>query len=131
MASVFTKIINHEIPCYKIYEDELTIAFLDIQPLKKGHTLVIPKIEVDKFYDVDQKHYIQVHINAQKIAKAIEKSVECVRVGSAVIGLEVPHFHLHLVPIDSMQDLAFTNKRLKFSGDEFKKIQTDIISNLN
>lgn len=130
MSSVFNKIINGEIPCYKIYEDELTISFLDIQPLKKGHTLVIPKKETDKFYDVDEKSYLQVHKNAQKIAKAIEKSTDCVRVGSAVIGLEVPHFHLHLVPINTMQDLSFTNPRLELTEKEFKEIQQEIISNL-
>lgn len=128
--SIFNKIINGDIPSYKIYEDDLTLAFLDIQPLQKGHTLVIPKQEVDKFYDVDEEHYLRVHKNAQKIAKAIEKSVDCVRVGSAVIGLEVPHFHLHLVPINKMQDISFTNKRLELSEEEFKQIQEKIISNL-
>lgn len=128
--SIFKKIINGEIPSYKIYEDDLTFVFLDIQPLQKGHTLVIPKVEVDKFYDVDEESYLRVHKNAQKIAKAIEKSVDCVRVGSAVIGLEVPHFHLHLVPINKMQDISFTNQRLKLSEEEFKEIQDKIISNL-
>ena len=128
--SIFKKIIDGEIPSYKIYEDELTLAFLDIQPLQKGHTLVIPKNEVDKFYEVDEASYLQVHKNAQKIAKAIEKSTDCVRVGSAVIGLEVPHFHLHLVPINSMKDLSFTNPRLELSEQEFKQIQDKIISNL-
>ena len=128
--SIFKKIIDGEIPCYKIYEDELTLAFLDIQPLQKGHTLVIPKVETDKFYEVDEKSYLQVHKNAQKIARAIEKSVDCVRVGSAVIGLEVPHFHLHLVPINKMQDISFTNQRLELSEGEFKSIQDKIISNL-
>jgi histidine triad (HIT) family protein len=130
MASIFSRIINGEIPCYKIAENEYCFAFLDINPLSKGHTLVVPKQETDYLFDLDDELYIQLNIFAKKIAVAIKKSVSCKRIGTAVIGLEVPHAHIHLVPISSMGDLNFANPKQKFTPEEFKEIQAKIISNL-
>lgn len=110
MATIFTKILQGEIPSYKIYEDEYVFAFLDIFPVKLGHTLVVPKVEVDYFVNVPEPHYSAVFRAAQKIAPAIQKATGCKRVGTAVIGLEVPHFHYHLIPLDSVGDLSFAKK---------------------
>jgi len=126
MASIFTKIINNEIPAYKIAEDENYIAFLDVFPIAKGHTLVVPKKEIDNMFDLDDNLLGGLHIFAKKIAKAIEKVIPCNRVGTAVIGLEVPHAHLHLVPINNIGDLSFDKPKLKFTDDELKKITEDI-----
>lgn len=126
MSSIFTKIINGEIPAYKIEEDENFLAFLDIMPLAKGHTLVIPKKEVDLIFDLDQEEFKNLWGFAQKVAKKIEKSIPCVRVGVAVVGLEVPHAHIHLVPLNSMSDLNFNNQRLKLTSEEYQEIQEKI-----
>ena len=126
MSSIFTKIINGEIPAYKIEEDENFLAFLDIMPLAKGHTLVIPKKEVDLIFDLDQEEFKNLWGFAQKVAKKIEKSIPCVRVGVAVVGLEVPHAHIHLVPLNSMGDLNFNNQRLKLTSEEYQEIQEKI-----
>ena len=110
MASIFTKIINGEIPCYKIAEDDNYFAFLDINPNAKGHTLCIPKKEVNRIFDLDPETYKGLMDFSYKVAKALEKVVECDRVGMAVIGLEVPHVHVHLIPINAMKDMTFQHK---------------------
>lgn len=129
MSSLFSKIIEGDVPSYKIYEDDNTFAFLDINPAAKGHTLVIPKKEVDLLWDLSDKDYRAVLDSAKNIAKAIEKSVTCVRVGMAVVGLEVPHAHVHLIPLRTMSDFSFSNK-LELSKEEFLRIQKEIIKNL-
>ncbi len=128
--TIFSKIIVGEIPCYKIAEDENFFAFLDIFPLVKGHVLVIAKIEVDKFFDLPDNYLKGLLVFAKPIAKAIEKSFDCNRCGISVVGLEVPHAHVHLIPINSANDLNFMNNKLKLSPKEFKTIQQKIISNL-
>jgi len=110
MASIFTKIINGEIPCYKVAETEDFLAFLDINPNAKGHTLCIPKVEVDKLFDMDEDSYNNLMQFSRKVAIAIEKVIPCKRVGMTVIGLEVPHTHVHLIPLNSMEDARFLNK---------------------
>jgi len=130
MASIFTKIVNGEIPCHKVAEDEHFLAFLDINPLAKGHTLVIPKKEVDYIFDLDDETLSSMTLFAKKVAKAIGKSVKCNRVGIAVIGLEVPHAHIHLVPINGIHDLNFANPKLSFTKDEFMDTAKSIASNL-
>ena len=121
MASIFTKIINGEIPCYKIAEDDNYFAFLDINPLAKGHTLVIPKKETDYIFDLDDTMHAGLWNFAKKISHALEKAVPCKRIGIAVIGLEVPHAHIHLVPINSVGDINFTMPKLKFSKEELEE----------
>lgn len=130
MASIFTKIINGEIPSYKIAEDENYYAFLDINPLKKGHTLVVPKLEVDYIFDLDSELLAGLHKFSQKIAKAIDKTVDCKRVAVVVLGLEVPHAHVHLIPMDSENDIRFSNPKLTFTPEEFTQIANAIKSNL-
>ncbi len=130
MASIFSKIISGEIPCYKITEDEHFFAFLDINPLAKGHTLVVPKNEIDYYFDLEDDLYTGINLFAKKIAKAIDKSVECSRVGVAVIGLEVAHAHIHLVPLNNIGDLNFANPKLQLSKEEFEEIANTIASNL-
>lgn len=122
MASIFTKIINREIPGYIVAENEDAIAFLDINPLNEGHTLVVPKKEVDKLFDLDEETYLRLQAFAHKVAKAIEKAIPCLRVGVAVIGLEVPHAHIHLIPLHGMHDIDFGRPKLKLSQEEFKSI---------
>ena len=128
--TIFSKIIAGEIPSYKIAENEKFFAFLDIFPLMHGHTLIIPKIEVDKFFDVPDDYLAEILTFSKPIANAIKKSYPCDRIGISVIGLEVPHAHMHLIPINSMSDMNFANKKLKLSPDEFKKIQERIINEL-
>ena len=130
MASIFTKIVQGEIPCHKIAENDKFFAFLDINPLTKGHTLVIPKQEVDYIYDLEDNSLAEINVFAKKIAKAIEKSVECNRIGLAVIGLEVPHAHIHLVPIDNIGDLNFENPKMSLSQEELAEIADVIRKNL-
>jgi histidine triad (HIT) family protein len=129
MASIFTRIINGEIPCYKIAEDENFFAFLDINPLAEGHTLVIPKKEVDYIFDLDEDTYLGLHAFAKKVAKAIESVCECERIGVAVIGLEVPHAHIHLVPINHIGDIDFSKPKLVLKKEEFEKIAQNIAAN--
>ena len=119
MPSIFTKIINGEIPCYKIAEDENYIAFLDVFPLKKGHTLVVPKKEIDYIFDLDSELYQGLMVFSKKIAEAIKSAYPCNRIGLAVIGLEVPHAHIHLVPINTINDMNFANDKLSYSKEEF------------
>ncbi|RLD63078.1 MAG: HIT family protein [Bacteroidetes bacterium] len=122
MATIFTKIVKGEIPSYKIAEDELFYAFLDISPLAKGHTLVIPKKEIDYIFDLDDDLLKGLSVFSKRVAKAIEKSIPCKRVGVAVLGLEVPHAHIHLVPLNSEQDINFDKPKLKLSQEEFSDI---------
>jgi len=126
MASIFTKIINREIPAQIVAEDENYIAFLDIMPLVKGHVLVVPKQEVDYIFDLEPEVLSGLHIFAQRVAKAIDKTIKCTRVGVAVIGLEVPHVHVHLVPLNSMDDINFTREKLKLSKEELAEIADSI-----
>jgi histidine triad (HIT) family protein len=130
MPSIFTRIINGEIPCYKIAENESFFAFLDIHPLSKGHTLVIPKKEVDYIFDLDPEELKDLFAYAQKIAKAIDQVCPCVKVGIAVIGLEVPHAHIHLVPLHEMGDLDFSKPKLSFSQEEFSSLAFEIGSKI-
>lgn len=128
MSTIFTKIINGEIPSYKIAEDENFIAFLDAMPLVKGHTLVVPKKETDLIFDLDTEEYKNLWGFAQQIAKKIKEAVPCVRVGVAVVGLEVPHAHIHLIPLNTVEELNFRNERLKLTDKEYKEIQDSIIN---
>ncbi len=121
MASIFTKIVNGEIPCYKVAEDENFLAFLDVSPLALGHTLVIPKKEIDYIFDLDSEQYRSLWTFAQTVAKALGKAVPCKRVGVAVIGLEVPHAHIHLIPMNKVSDMNFANAKLSFSADVMKE----------
>lgn len=127
MATIFSKIVNGEIPSYKIAEDENFYAFLDIFPLAKGHTLVIPKKEVDYLFDLDDQTYIGLQAFAKKLAIALKKAIPCKKVGVAVLGLEVPHAHIHLIPMQSEQDINFANPKKKFTPDEFEEIRLSII----
>ena len=129
MTSIFTKIVNGEIPCYKIAEDENYLAFLDVNPNAKGHTLCIPKQEINKIFDMEEEHYLGLMKFSRKVAKAIEKSVECKRIGVAVIGLEVPHVHVHLIPLQDMDDMRFQRKT-SLSPEEFQELAKQIASNL-
>ena len=128
--TIFSKIIKGEIPSYKIAENELFFAFLDIFPLREGHTLVIPKVEVDNLFDLPADYLSQMLVFAQPIAKAIEKSFRCNRCGITVIGLEVPHAHMHLIPINSSNDLNFMQPKLKVSEEQLQKAQQKILQNL-
>lgn len=120
MASVFTRIIKGEIPCYKVAEDERYFAFLDINPLREGHTLIVPKKETDYIFDLDDETLSGMIIFSKKVAAAIKAAIPCARIGVAILGLEVPHAHIHLVPMDSMEDVNFRNPKLKFTPEEFK-----------
>lgn len=122
MATIFTKIINREIPSYTIAEDDKFYAFLDINPLAKGHTLVIPKKEVDYIFDLEDEEYKELWAFAKKVAKKIEKVIPCERIGIAVIGLEVPHTHIHLVPINNVSDINFAKPKLKLEPSEMEEI---------
>ncbi len=126
MASIFSKIVAGQIPCYKIAEDENYLAFLDISPLRKGHTLVIPKQEVDYIFDLDPATYLGLMEFARKVATGIKQAIPCNRIGMCVIGLEVPHAHVHLIPINTDNDMNFRNEKLVLSKDEFDTIATTI-----
>ncbi|QDZ63685.1 HIT domain-containing protein [Elizabethkingia bruuniana] len=123
MSSIFTKIVNGEIPAYKIMEDEKHLAFLDVMPLVEGHTLVIPKKEVDLIFDLDSEEFKELFSFAQKVAKKVRAAIPCKRVGVAVIGLEVPHAHIHLVPLQHLHDIDFSRERLKLSPEEYQKFK--------
>ncbi len=126
--TIFSKIVNGEIPAYKIAEDEHHLAFLDILPLAKGHTLVIPKKEVDLIFDLDSEAFKNLWAFAQQVGKKIGNAIPCKRVGVAVVGLEVPHAHIHLVPLNGIEDLNFQNERLKLTEEEYKEVQQAIIN---
>mgnify|MGYP002672844784 FL=1 len=126
MASIFTKIINGELPSYKIAEDDKCYAFLDISPLAEGHTLVVPKQEVDYIFDIDDELYTHLHLFAKKVAKAIKQAVPCEKVGMAVIGLDVRHAHIHLVPLKAVGDLNFAKKKLSLPAEQMKAIAEKI-----
>ena len=127
MSSIFTKIINDEIPAYKVAEDDDFLAFLDVSPISEGHTLVIPKKEIDLIFDLETEDFKNLWSFAQMVAKKIGKAIPCVRVGVAVIGLEVPHAHIHLVPMHKIGDQDIGKERLKLSPEEYKKIQDAIV----
>lgn len=122
MASIFTKIINREIPAHIVAENDTALAFLDIRPLTKGHTLVIPKQEVDYLFDLDDDTYTRLNLFAKEVALGVQKSIPCERIATAVIGLEVPHAHIHLIPINKMSDANFSNPKLELSDEEMKQI---------
>lgn len=130
MASIFTRIINGEIPCYKVAEDDRYYAFLDISPMAKGHTLVVPKVEVDYLFDLDPQVLAGMAIFAQKVAKGIEAAIPCKRVGVAVLGMEVPHAHIHLVPLNKESDLDFRREKLKLSPEDFLEIAKSIAESI-
>ncbi|WP_454980730.1 HIT family protein [Capnocytophaga haemolytica] len=121
MASIFTKIINGEIPCYKVAENDDFIAFFDINPNAKGHTLCVPKKEVNKIFEMDDKHYLDLMLFSKRVAEALAKVVPCKRVGMAVVGLEVPHTHVHLIPISEMKEMTFEHK-VQMTDEEFKAL---------
>jgi histidine triad (HIT) family protein len=131
MATIFTKIINGDIPCYKIAEDDRFFAFLDINPLRAGHTLVVPKNETDYLFDLDDDQLAGLMLFSKKVAVAIRKVISCNRIGVAVLGLEVPHAHIHLVPMDTMNDINFKNPKLKFTPEEFMDIAEKISREVN
>ena len=127
MATIFTKIIEGEIPCYKIAEDDKFLAFLDISPLAKGHTLVIPKIEIDYIFDVEDNVLGEMMVFAKKVALKVEKAIPCERIGVSIIGLEVPHAHIHLVPMNTADDVNFTRAKLSLSKEEM----LDVLAKIN
>ena len=127
--SIFTKIIKGEIPCYKIAEDDRFIAFLDVSPIKKGHTLVVPKAQIDYLFDLDDSLLSDLMIFAKKVAQKMERAISCERIGIAVIGLEVPHAHIHLVPLDTVGDIDFSQPKLQLSAKEMTEIADSIYIN--
>jgi histidine triad (HIT) family protein len=129
MSSIFTKIVNGEIPCYKIAEDENYLAFLDVNPNAKGHTLCIPKQEINKIFDMEEELYLGLMKFSRKVAKALEKTIPCKRIGVAVVGLEVPHAHVHLIPLHDMDDMRFQRK-VSLTTDEFEELAKAIQGNL-
>lgn len=129
MSSIFTKIVNGEIPCYKIAEDDNYFAFLDINPNAKGHTLCIPKLEVDKIFDMEEEHYLGLMQFSRKVAIALEKTIPCNRIAISVIGIEVPHAHVHLIPLNAMEDIRF-QKKVALSKEEFESLAQEIRANL-
>jgi histidine triad (HIT) family protein len=129
MSSIFTKIINGEIPCYKIAEEDNFLAFLDVNPNAKGHTLCIPKQEINKIFDIEDDLYIGLMQFSKKIAIALEKAVPCKRIGMAVVGLEVPHAHVHLIPLNEMDEMRFQNK-VTMTREEFESLAKEILSHL-
>ncbi|MCX6188163.1 MAG: HIT family protein [Bacteroidetes bacterium] len=130
MATIFSKIINGEIPAYKVAEDENYLAFLDVFPLKAGHTLVIPKIENDYIFDLDNEQLTGLMLFAKKVAKAVKQSIPCQRIGVAVIGLEVPHTHIHLIPLEHVGDMNFANPKLKLPSEEMQRLADKIKLNM-
>ena len=126
MPGIFIKIVNGEIPCYKVAEADKYLAFLDINPLAKGHTLVIPKDEIDYLFDLEDELYSGLMLFAKKVALAIEKVIDCERIGVAVVGLEVPHAHVHLIPINHIDDISFTKPKMQLSNEELVEISQKI-----
>lgn len=130
MASIFSKIIDGEIPSYKIAENKHFYSFLDINPMSKGHTLIVPKKEIDYIFDLDDNTLAEMHLFAKQVAKAIEKAIPCKRIGIMVIGLEVPHAHIHLIPITNESDMSLSNPRVKLAPSEFEEIARQIKAQL-
>ena len=130
MSTLFTKIINGEISCYKVAETDKFLAFLDVNPNAKGHTLCIPKVEVDKIFDLDDATFLELMLFSKKVASILEKAVSCKRIGMAVIGLEVPHAHVHLIPIDRMSDMDFGNNKLEPTQQELSEVALKILDAL-
>ena len=130
MAGIFARIASGELSSYKIAEDEFFFAFLDVNPLVKGHTLIIPKKEINYIFNMDDHLYAEFHLFAKRIAVALKKAIPCKRIGIAVIGLEVPHAHIHLVPLNTMEDINFSRSKIKLSEEEFIEIADNIISYL-
>ena len=130
MASIFTKIIEGEIPCYKVAEDDNFIAFLDINPNAKGHTLCVPKVEVNKIFDLEEEQYIRLMQFSRRVAIALEKTLPCKRVGVSVIGLEVPHVHVHLIPLNDMKEMTFSHK-VSMTAEAFSTLAEEIQNNLD
>lgn len=126
MATIFTKIVEGEIPCYQIAEDEHFLAFLDVNPLVKGHTLVIPKKEQDYLFDIEDESYLNLQLFAKKVAVQLKSKIQCKRIGVAVIGLEVPHAHIHLIPLNTMDDMNFSREKLKISSTELAEIAEEL-----
>jgi len=126
MATIFTKIVEGEIPCYQIAEDEHFLAFLDVNPLVKGHTLVIPKKEQDYLFDIEDESYLNLQLFAKKVAVQLKSKIQCKRIGVAVIGLEVPHAHIHLIPLNTMDDMNFSRQKLKISSTELAEIAEEL-----
>ena len=126
MASIFTKIIQGEIPCHKVAENDKFIAFLDITPVAKGHTLVVPKEEVDYFFDLNENLLSEINLFAKEVAAKLQRTVPCRRIGVAIIGLEVPHAHVHLIPLNTMADINFSAERLKMSSEELATLASEI-----
>lgn len=131
MATIFSRIIAGEIPCYKVAENDKFFAFLDINPLAKGHTLVVPKKETDYIFDIEDAELGEMMVFAKKVAVAIRKTIPCVKVGVAVLGLEVPHAHIHLVPMNSEKDMNFSNKKLELTQEEFESVAAAIAANMD
>ena len=131
MNSIFTKIIKREIPAFIIHEDDLFISFLDINPIQKGHTLIVPKTEIDYFFDIEDDLLSKMLLFTKKIAKAIKKTIECKKISMSVIGLEVPHAHIHLIPINKMSDANFSNDPIKMSDEDMHKICMAIKTNIS
>ena len=131
MATIFTRIINGDIPCYRVAENYKFIAFLDINPLREGHTLIVPKKEIDYFFDLDEETLSEIMIFARRVAVAIKETVPCNRIGVVVLGLEVPHAHIHLIPMDREGDISFTNPRLKLTQERFTEIAALIEEKVN
>jgi histidine triad (HIT) family protein len=126
MASIFTRIVQGEIPCYKIAENENYLAFLDVNPLVKGHTLVIPKKEQDYLFDLEDESFVGLHLFAKEVAIQLKKNIACKRIGVAVIGLEVPHVHIHLIPLNQMDDMNFNREKLTLSSEELKTLAEEL-----
>jgi histidine triad (HIT) family protein len=131
MATIFTKIINGDIPCYRVAENYKFLAFLDINPLREGHTLIVPKKEIDYFFDLDEETLSEIMVFAQRVAVAIKTVIPCKRISVVVLGLEVPHAHIHLIPIDNEGDISFKNPRLKLTSDRFTEIAAMIEEKVN
>lgn len=130
-SSIFTRIVNGEIPCYKVAESAEYMAFLDVNPLTEGHTLVIPKQEIDYIFELDDVLYIGLFLFSKKVANAIEKVIPCKRIGVAVVGLEVPHAHVHLIPVNNVHDVSFAHSRIKLPKEKFKEIADKISASFN
>jgi histidine triad (HIT) family protein len=131
MSTIFSKIIAGEIPCYKLAENEHFLAFLDVNPVAKGHALVIPKVETDYIFDMDDASLAALHIFAKKVAKAVKEVVPCKKIGVAVVGLEVPHAHVHLIPMNTIGDMSFTGERVKLSPEEYQILAQSIAAKLD